>query len=46
MHTKLQSVILKKRDNLADLGMDVRMLTKWILKKSGVGVGLDLYDSG
>jgi hypothetical protein len=37
---------LKGRDHLDDLGVDTRIMLKWILKKFSVGVEIDPSRSG
>jgi hypothetical protein len=44
--TKFWSGNLKGRENLEDLGMDERIVLKWILEKLLEGCGLDLSGSG
>ena len=37
---------LRERDSLDDIGVDRVMILKWIFKKWGKGLGLDLSGSG
>jgi hypothetical protein len=37
---------LKERDNSKDIGLDGRIILKWILGKWDLGCGLDSFGSG